>query len=91
MEGFTCPSCRKTTYTACRDKVKYCPYCDTEKVLVLNPAALHMGYDLSNAKVVVDRRQSEVTVEVDRRKKGQTRLIPIAWFVVKNKISGNIS
>jgi NAD-dependent SIR2 family protein deacetylase len=87
MEEFTCPHCHKTTYTACRDNVEYCPYCDTEKVLVLNPKALHMGYDFSNAKVVVDRRHTEIPVDDDRRKRDEIQLIPIAWFVIKSRVA----
>ncbi|MBI5640120.1 MAG: hypothetical protein HZA17_06835 [Nitrospirae bacterium] len=85
MEKYTCPSCQKTTYTAYKDRAHYCPYCNTEKLLIFNPRVFGTGLDLSDAKILFDRRNSGIPQEMERRGKDTLDLVPIAWLVIKQK------
>jgi hypothetical protein len=83
MEGFTCPKCGRTTYTAYREAASICPYCTTEKLLILNPRLLKMGLDITDARILVDRRNTHAEVEPERRQGDE--FIPIAWLVIRNR------
>lgn len=82
MEKFVCPKCGKVSYTANRELLNICPYCSLDKYLILNPKVFG-GYDLSDIKIVVDRRKSTEPVPFERRKNEQA--IPVAWLIVKRK------
>lgn len=82
MEKFICPKCGRTSYTANRELLNLCPYCSLDKYLILNPR-IFGGYDISNIKVVIDRRKTSEPVPFERRKNEQA--IPVAWLIVKRK------
>lgn len=86
MEKFECPKCGKIAFSASRDLAKVCPYCDTEKLLIFNPNILAMAHELSDAKIIIDRRNVQRSVGADRR--DNTCMIPVAWLVVKQKELG---
>jgi predicted nucleic acid-binding Zn-ribbon protein len=83
MEKFECPKCGKVSFSASKDLAKTCPYCDTEKLLIFNPNILAMAHELSDAKIVIDRRNSQRAISTDRR--DNSCMIPVAWLVVKQK------
>lgn len=85
MEQYTCPICKRTTYTAYRDVANICPYCNTEKILIFNPNIFTKEYELTDAKIIFDRRNTDILVEDDRRKNGDSKLIPLAWLVIKQR------
>lgn len=86
MEKFTCPRCGRTTYTAYSEAAYTCPYCDTEKLLILNPKALKIGiYDVTDVKILLDRRNTQMEVEFERRK--EAKFIPLAWLVIRDEPS----
>ncbi|MEW6107627.1 MAG: hypothetical protein AB1632_00445 [Nitrospirota bacterium] len=85
MEKYTCPTCHKTTYTAYRAMAYVCPYCNVEKLLIFNPLAFNTGHDMSDAKIIFDRRGAESRVEPERRGDHNVECIPIAWLVIKHR------
>ena len=85
MEKYTCPKCNKTTYTAYRDIAFVCSYCDNEKLLIFNPKAFNMGYDISDTKVIFDRRNTAFMVDSEKREQEKYEYVPIAWLVIKQK------
>jgi predicted nucleic acid-binding Zn-ribbon protein len=82
MEKFICPKCGRISYTANRELVNICPHCSFEKYLILSPKFLS-GYELSDIKIIVDRRKNSEPVPFERRKGEEA--IPIAWLIVKKK------
>ena len=87
MEKYSCPVCNKTTYTAFSEAAHVCPYCSTEKKLILNQRAFMGEHDISDTKVIFDRRNTNLAVEWEKRGKEDVELIPIAWLVIKRKSS----
>ena len=87
MEKYSCPVCNKTTYTAYSETAHICPYCNTEKMLILNQKAFSGVLDISDTRVIFDRRTSEHATAQERRGKEDVELIPIAWLVIKRKSS----
>lgn len=87
MEKYTCPVCHKTTYTANRETADICPYCSTEKMLILNQKMLSSINDFSDTRLLLDRRNSAVRPDTERRGESNIELIPIAWLVIKKKSS----
>lgn len=82
MEKFICPKCGKVSYTANRELLNICPYCGLDKYLIVNPK-IFGRYDLSDIKIVIDRRKSVESVPFERRKNEEA--IPVAWLIVKRK------
>ncbi len=83
MEKFECQKCGKTSYSASKAASGICPYCDIEKLLIFNPSVLAMSHELSDAKIIVDRRMSHRPVNAERRENEE--MIPVAWLVIKQK------
>lgn len=77
METFHCSKCGRTSYSAHRDIV-HCPHCGVERLIIINPDILSLTGELSNAKIIVDRRTADTPVDVDRRE--TCRGVPMAWF-----------
>jgi len=82
MEKFVCPRCGKVSYTANKELLNICPYCSLDKYLIVSPRFL-ASYDLSNIKIVIDRRKTSEPVPFERRKGEEA--IPVAWLIVKKK------
>ncbi len=80
---YTCPKCGLTTYTADPSQKDLCPNCDMERYLIFNPNLFTLCPTYSNMKFIVDRRKTSYPVDKDRRE--ETEVIPVAWLVVKRK------
>lgn len=85
MEKFTCPKCNKTTYTSYMDIAYVCPFCNTEKLIIFNPEAFNTGHQMSDAKIIFDRRTSETLIEQERRQQTNAEYIPIAWLLIRQQ------
>ncbi len=81
MEKFICPRCGKTSYTANRELMNLCPYCNINKFLILSPKIFTYGHDLSDVKIIIDRRKISEPVPAERRE--DYEVVPIAWLVIK--------
>lgn len=82
MEKFVCPKCGRTSYSANRELLNICPYCGIDRYLILSPR-LFSSYNLSEAKIIIDRRKATEPVPFERR--GDEEVIPVAWLVIKRK------
>lgn len=82
MEKFVCPRCGRTSYTANRELLNVCPYCSLDKYLIVSPKFLS-SHDISDMKIIIDRRRASEPVPFERRKDEQA--IPVAWLIVKRK------
>ena len=89
MEKFTCPKCKKTTYTAYMDIAYICPFCNTEKLIIFNPQAFNTGHNISDAKIIFDRRTSDTLIAKERRQNANSEYIPIAWLLIKQRPMDN--
>lgn len=91
MERFVCPDCGKVSYSADIRSSTECPYC-TEKVVILNNQCIDLLRNISNARLIFDRRQGErrtqeITVSNDRRvgdRRKNDGMI-IGWVTTKKK------
>lgn len=69
------------SYSAHRN-IEGCPHCNRQKVLIINPKMLSLGGEFSNAKILIDRRASDQSVGVERRR---SKGIPVGWFCSDEK------
>lgn len=87
MEEYECPVCHKTTYTASYEASQTCPYCSTEKILILNQAVFCSKGDFTDTKIIFDRRNSDLSFDCEKRAQSKDELIPVAWLVIKQNSS----
>ncbi len=79
MKTYHCSRCGHASYSAHRETDE-CPHCSEEKLLIINPRLIDIGFSLSRAMIILDRRVSSEPVELERR--GAPRAsIPLGWFV----------
>jgi len=79
-----CPRCGKVSYSADRTSNE-CPFCEVERLIVINPEILAIAPELSDAKLIIDRRVENINVDVDRRK--TCKGIPLGWLCFSEKNS----
>ena len=91
MEKYVCPVCNKATYTAYSEAAHICPYCSTEKILILSQKAFSGLHDVSDTKVIFDRRTTELAIDRERRGMEDVELIPVAWLAIKKRTEGEFA
>jgi len=82
MGMLKCSKCGKISYSADRISQE-CPFCEIERLIVINPEILAVAPELSNAKLIIDRRVENINVAVDRRKNHKS--IPLGWLCYSEK------
>jgi len=87
LEKYECPICHRTTYTAYYEASQTCPYCSTEKILILNQAVFCSKSDFTDTKIIFDRRNINLSFDFEKRAQGKDELIPVAWLVIKQNAS----
>lgn len=84
MGMLKCQKCGEVSYSADRTSQE-CPFCGIEKLFVINPEIIAIASELSDAKLIIDRRVEDIKVEVDRRK--SSKGIPLGWLCYSAKSS----